>query len=77
MEDKFNEFELICMELEAKKCCRKCKRNKYVCAKGVLQQRVGKDIEKLLMIKAETIDGDYTQFASLMFSLTAVGTSFI
>lgn len=70
-----NNFEKICKELGNKKCnenCefyKKCKKNKYLCAKNEVKQFVAGNKEKLLLLKSETQGGKFEEFCSMIMSL--------
>lgn len=72
-----NDFERICKLLEDNKTVAHCGGNRYIYTKTEVKKFVGKDIDKLLLLKSEAQGGNFIEYSSLILSMTAMTISIV
>ena len=74
-----NDFEEMCKILDKGGCpmTNICIKNKYLCAKKVVEMYAGDDRNKLLCLQSQAKGGDYMKHLSIIIAVTAMATSLL
>lgn len=72
-----NDFEKMCKKLEKNKKKSLYNQNRYTYAKSEVKKFVGKDADKLMLIKSEAQGGNFSEYTSVIMSFTALAISVV